>query len=79
MVISRSSLSTALNKYFKHSSLVQHTTFHPREGMLAKIITKWKVLLKLLGPEILFSSLKSFHSFSHSPSHLGLLQAMTIY
>ncbi|XP_037652890.1 mimecan isoform X2 [Choloepus didactylus] len=41
--------------------------------MLAKISTTWKLLLKLLGPEILFSSLKSIHSLPHSPSHLGLM------
>ncbi|NP_077727.3 mimecan isoform 1 [Homo sapiens] len=41
--------------------------------MLAKISTTWKLFLKLLGPEILLSSLKSRHSFSHSPSHLGLM------
>ncbi|KAF5912930.1 hypothetical protein HPG69_007923 [Diceros bicornis minor] len=41
--------------------------------MLAKISNTWKLLLKLLGPDILFSSLKSTHSFPHSPSHLGLM------
>ncbi|XP_069330116.1 mimecan isoform X1 [Eulemur rufifrons] len=41
--------------------------------MLAEISTTWKLLLKWLGPEILFSSLKSIHSFPHSPSHLGLM------
>nr|XP_027806767.1 LOW QUALITY PROTEIN: mimecan [Marmota flaviventris] len=41
--------------------------------MLAKIFTTWKLLLKLLGPEILFSSLKSIHRFPHSPYHLGLM------
>lgn len=29
--------------------------------------------VKLLGPETLFSSLKQFHSFAHSLSHLGLM------
>lgn len=64
---------SSYNKYLKHSSLVQHTAFHPRERMLAKISITWKLFLKLLGPEILLSSLKSSHSFSHSPSHLGLM------
>ncbi|XP_042638492.1 LOW QUALITY PROTEIN: mimecan [Orycteropus afer afer] len=41
--------------------------------MLAKIFTIWKLLLKLLGHKILFSSLKPIHSFPHSPSHLGLM------
>lgn len=29
--------------------------------------------VKLLGPETLFSSLKQFHSFARSLSHLGLM------
>lgn len=58
--------------FFKTNSQVQCTTFHPRERMLAKISTTWKVLLKLLVPEILFSSWKSIHSFLHSPCHWGL-------
>lgn len=57
----------------KHSSRVQAITFQPRERMLAKLSTTWKLLLKLLGPEILLSSLKSIHSFLHSPSHLLLM------
>uniref|UniRef100_A0ABK0M5J2 Mimecan n=1 Tax=Rattus norvegicus TaxID=10116 RepID=A0ABK0M5J2_RAT len=33
--------------------------------------------VKLLGPETLFSSLKQFHSFAHSLSHLGLMHRKT--